>query len=112
MKKGYILTIDTRRSGMVRVAITATSGAIVTKEVTGTGSQEVALLISDLLSEQGIDLSGISAIQFSEGPGSFTGLRVGAGVANCLSWLLGLSINNRPVGRYISPTYDASRFDV
>ena len=51
--------------------------------------QHAALLlpwVQDLLSEAGMRLQGLDALAFSCGPGSFTSLRIGIGVAQGLAW--------------------------
>ncbi len=50
------------------------------------------LNIKELLEENGMDLKSISAIVFYKGPGSFTGLRIGASVVNSLAYILNVPI--------------------
>lgn len=56
--------------------------------------------IKDLLTQEKIELSSIDHFDANPGPGSFTGVRIGAAVANTLNWSLG---NNFKV---IEPIYD------
>ena len=51
-----------------------------------THSKTVLLMICDMLKQNNIDLSSIDKIAISNGPGSFTGLRIGAAVVKGLSW--------------------------
>ncbi|MHC1779237.1 MAG: tRNA (adenosine(37)-N6)-threonylcarbamoyltransferase complex dimerization subunit type 1 TsaB [Bacteroidales bacterium] len=44
----------------------------------------VAPMVNDLLGENSIDMNGIDAVVVSEGPGSYTGLRVGVSLAKGL----------------------------
>lgn len=62
------------------------------------GSQELLSLIDKMLNKAGKTLSDITEIQFNRGPGSFTGLRVGASVANTLGWVLKIPVNRRNIG--------------
>lgn len=58
-------------------------------------SQMVLPLIESLLKEHELKLSDITEIKIAIGPGSFTGLRVGATVANSLGYLLGVPVNGK-----------------
>lgn len=48
-------------------------------------SKDIHKKLEDLLGRQGIDWRDLSGVIYYEGPGSFTGLRIGAAVANALS---------------------------
>ncbi len=48
--------------------------------------------IRDLLARNGMDISNIEGIVAYEGPGSFTGLRIGLSVANALAASIGVPI--------------------
>lgn len=45
--------------------------------------------IEKILKKNNLKVEDIEDIDFHQGPGSFTGLRVGAAVANTLNWALG-----------------------
>ena len=47
-------------------------------------SSTILVVIKELLSSQKIDFKDLAGVIFYEGPGSFTGLRIGASVANAL----------------------------
>ena len=49
-------------------------------------------LLRDLLAEAGVGLDAMEAIAFGRGPGSFTGLRVAAAVAQGLAYAKGLAV--------------------
>lgn len=59
------------------------------KEYTRVGkhdmSEKILSFIHDKLQENGADWQDISAITFFSGPGSFTGLRIGAAIVNTLA---------------------------
>ncbi|MCB5186513.1 tRNA (adenosine(37)-N6)-threonylcarbamoyltransferase complex dimerization subunit type 1 TsaB [Methylobacillus caricis] len=48
-------------------------------------SQRILPLLRELLDEAGVELSDLDGIAFGAGPGSFTGLRIGCGVAQGLA---------------------------
>ena len=64
-------------------------------EVDRNHNQLVLILIDKLLAKAEIRLNQISVISFGEGPGSFTGLRIAAGVAQGIAY--GLNIPVVPV---------------
>ena len=66
-------------------------------------SQTVLPMIEELLLAHGLKLTDITAITVETGPGSFTGLRVGATVANALGHLLNIPVNGKKI--LVLPTY-------
>ena len=66
-------------------------------------SQMILPLIKNILQEHKLKLTDITAIEVSTGPGSFTGLRVGATVANTLGYLLNIPVNGKK--GLVNPTY-------
>ncbi|MCL4200686.1 tRNA (adenosine(37)-N6)-threonylcarbamoyltransferase complex dimerization subunit type 1 TsaB [Patescibacteria group bacterium] len=95
-KQAAVLHIDTSKTREVRVSLDY-GGAVAEREATheNTKAQEVLALIEDLCREQHIRVSDITEITVAVGPGSFTGLRVGAAVANTLGTLLDVPINGK-----------------
>ena len=69
-------------------------------------SQAVLPLIDKLLKNNHLELSDLEEITVFEGPGSFTGLRVGVSIANALGFLLQIPVNNKKVGELVSPVYN------
>ncbi|HEY8354729.1 MAG TPA: tRNA (adenosine(37)-N6)-threonylcarbamoyltransferase complex dimerization subunit type 1 TsaB [Methylophilaceae bacterium] len=55
-------------------------------------SQRILPTIRELLDEAGADIGDLHAIVFGAGPGSFTGLRIGCGVAQGLAFGAGLPV--------------------
>ena len=66
-------------------------------------SQMVLPMIEQILAEHKLKLTDITAITVASGPGSFTGLRVGATVANALGYLLDIPVNGKKT--LAIPTY-------
>lgn len=96
MKKNVILYIDTSVTERISTAIEfdgtrheKTSKSNIAR------AQALLPLLTELLNEQKLPLTAISAITLNTGPGSFTGLRVGCTVANALGLLLGVPVNGK-----------------
>ncbi|MCX6791823.1 MAG: tRNA (adenosine(37)-N6)-threonylcarbamoyltransferase complex dimerization subunit type 1 TsaB [Candidatus Gottesmanbacteria bacterium] len=66
-------------------------------------SQMVLPMIEEILAEHTLKITDIAAIMVATGPGSFTGLRVGATVANALGYLLDIPVNGEKT--LAIPTY-------
>lgn len=58
-------------------------------------SQQVLVLMDQLLKNKKKKISEITEIKVVIGPGSFTGLRVGVAVANALAWSLKIPVNGQ-----------------
>lgn len=68
-------------------------------------AQMVLPLVETLLQEHGLTTADIAQIRVHTGPGSFTGLRVGAAIALALSTLLQVPVNGNPPGTPIDLHY-------
>lgn len=60
-----------------------------------THSQVVLPMIEELLKKKKKKLADITEIEVKTGPGSFTGLRVGAAIANALGFALKIPVNGK-----------------
>ncbi len=69
-------------------------GAVFTRHVrAGNTHSEIALrLLDELLAEAGIAFGTVEGIAYGEGPGSFTGLRIGSGIVQGLALSRGLPV--------------------
>lgn len=99
--------IDTTEIKLVRVGLRIQEKEFWIQEIVDiTKPQQVLPMLLQLLSAHSCALHDLDAIEVHTGPGSFTGLRVGFAVANSLGYLLGISVNNSPIGQAALPTYD------
>ena len=81
-----ILALDTSTE-LCSVALWLDGELLVREEVAGQRHSELILsMVQGLLTEAGTDLESLDGIAFGEGPGSFTGLRIGCGVAQGLAF--------------------------
>lgn len=85
----YILLIETATS-ICSVGL-AENGKIVSvmeSETPNSHSAKLNILIDNLIKDYGIQYSDLSAVALSSGPGSYTGLRIGASTAKGLAYAL------------------------
>lgn len=116
-----ILSIDS--SGLV-ASVALLSDGILTAEYTihnkKTHSQTLLPMISDMMKMAGTELEELDCVAVSAGPGSFTGLRIGASTAKGIAWtlgipivpvcsLMGLASNISERGAVVCPVMDARR---
>jgi tRNA threonylcarbamoyladenosine biosynthesis protein TsaB len=69
-------------------------------------SEAVIPLIDKLLKKNNLSLKDVNEVEVFEGPGSFTGLRVGISIANALGFLLKIPVNGRKIGELANPVYN------
>jgi len=119
-----ILCLET--SGKACSVAIGNEGALVaTKEAEGEWkhSKIITLLVQDCLKEAGISQGELTAVAVSQGPGSYTGLRVGASCAKGLCYALDLPLISVPTLELIAyphrlgshrtvPMIDARRMEV
>jgi len=67
-------------------------------------SQSTLVLIDKILKNNKLTSKDIDEVEVNEGPGSFTGTRVGVAIANALGFSLGVKVNGLK-GRDILPKY-------
>ncbi|OGG14707.1 tRNA (adenosine(37)-N6)-threonylcarbamoyltransferase complex dimerization subunit type 1 TsaB [Candidatus Gottesmanbacteria bacterium RIFCSPHIGHO2_01_FULL_46_14] len=101
--KSVILSIDT--SDRMKSVITLdVEGRIekLTVETPLRSGTAVLSGIESLLAKNSLKMGDITDIRVATGPGSYTGLRVGASIANTFSWLLKVPVNDEPIGTYVT----------
>ncbi len=86
----YILNIETATKNC-SVAIASDGVTIICKEIAEQGyshAEKLHLFIEEVISDAAISFSDLKAIAVSQGPGSYTGLRIGVSAAKGLSYAL------------------------
>lgn len=96
-----ILHINTKDPKEIEVALKEGNKVIKSlSEENERGSQVLLPLIIEILKQNKLDFTDLDGIETETGPGSFTGLRVGASVAQALGFALSIPVNgsvNKPV---------------
>lgn len=102
------LYIDSAKSDEVIVRLIDPMGeeVLVTKARAIRGSQVILSSIQTILEKKGKSLKDITAIEVYDGPGSYTGRRVGASIANALSYALHVPIQGKAQGEFVYPSYE------
>ena len=91
---GYILNIETATKNC-SVALANEGKTILCKEIAEEGyshAERLHVFIEEIIKEAGISLNDLSAIAVSQGPGSYTGLRIGVSAAKGLCFALGIPL--------------------
>jgi len=80
-----ILAFDTA-TDVCTVALSLEGEILERTEAGGQHAERILPMVDALLAEAGLVLTQLDALAFGRGPGSFTGLRIGAGVAQGLAF--------------------------
>lgn len=64
-----------------------------TRQVDSPRDQNVFGFLLSCLSQEGVTAEDIDSIEVNQGPGSFTGTRVGVAIANALGFTLDIKVN-------------------
>lgn len=80
------------------VALSVDTEVVTKKEVADSRShsRNLILFVEDVIKRSGIDRNELSAVCFSAGPGSYTGLRIGASTAKGLAYSLRIPLISVP----------------
>ena len=87
---GYILNIETATKNC-SVALAKNGETILCKQMAEQGfshAEKLHLFIEEIIKEAGITFSDLNAVAVSQGPGSYTGLRIGVSAAKGLCYAL------------------------
>ncbi|OXG07351.1 tRNA (adenosine(37)-N6)-threonylcarbamoyltransferase complex dimerization subunit type 1 TsaB [Flavobacterium araucananum] len=121
----FILNIETATKNC-SVSIAKNGETIVCKEIAEEGyshAEKLHVFIEEVIAEAGISVQDLNAIAVSQGPGSYTGLRIGVSAAKGLCFALNLPLiavdtlqtlasqANVATGKII-PMLDARRMEV
>ncbi|MGO4904583.1 tRNA (adenosine(37)-N6)-threonylcarbamoyltransferase complex dimerization subunit type 1 TsaB [Flavobacterium sp. W20_MBD1_R3] len=90
----YILNIETATKNC-SVALAKEGQTILCKEIAEEGyshAERLHVFIEEIIKEAGITLQDLSAIAVSQGPGSYTGLRIGVSAAKGLCYALDIPL--------------------
>ncbi len=94
IKLEYILNIETATKNC-SVALAKEGKTILCKEIAEEGyshAERLHVFIEEIIAEAGITVNDLSAIAVSQGPGSYTGLRIGVSAAKGLSYALDIPL--------------------
>lgn len=93
-KLSYILNIETATKNC-SVALAKEGKTIFSKEIAEEGyshAERLHVFIEEIVKEVGITLQDLSAVAVSQGPGSYTGLRIGVSAAKGLCYALNIPL--------------------
>ncbi len=92
-----ILYINNKDKQLVEVKLISVKGEALSakSEANQFGSQVLLPLIVKLLKENNLEFKDLTGIETEIGPRSFTGLRVGASVAQALGFSLNIPVNGK-----------------
>lgn len=93
MKQGYLLSMDTSTSNMT-IALLSGGQVVQEHETEAVRNHSVQLLpnIKSMLTSEGIKPKDLAAIAIGQGPGSYTGVRIGVTAGKTLAWSLGIPL--------------------
>ncbi len=93
----HLLALETSGSvcGVALISSRETERPVITRrehDATGEHAERLLPMADELLAEQGLGRSNLSAVAFGQGPGGFTGLRVACGVAQGMAFALEIPV--------------------
>lgn len=90
-----VLSIDTGTANKIIVSLVVGEKKISKGSEQKFGSQALLSTIQEVIKEAGLELKDLNEIKVAIGPGSYTGLKVGAAVANALGFALNIPVNGK-----------------
>lgn len=123
----FILHLETSTQ-VCSVALSNDGKLVALKETTDEGyvhGEKLNVFIQDVLKEVGIEINDLAAVSLASGPGSYTGLRIGAATAKGLCYALNIPLiaidalsclteiaREKHPGKTICAVIDARRMEV
>lgn len=103
------LVIDTTDMQKTTIRLFDNDKEIVSLKKTNTfGSQVTLPMIEKALKKANKNLGDLTEIAVNEGPGSYTGTRVGVSIANALAYSLQIPVNRKtPPKNIVEPKYSS-----
>lgn len=102
-----ILLIDTADNKKIKLGLKIDKKLFyLISNATALRSQAVLILIDKLLRKHKLRVKDLTQIEVNLSLGSFTGVRVGASIANALGFSLKIPINDKKVGDLAEPVYN------
>lgn len=105
---GKILKIDTADNKKIIVGIE--DNGKIKKEIKVASkilkSESALTSIKKILKDNNLEITDISGVDVNIIAGSYTGIRVGAAIANTLGFLLNIPINGEKIGVLAEPRYN------
>lgn len=99
------LFIDTSEKDTVTIGL---DDKRYSKDARDKKSQTLLPFILETLEAQNASLADVTEIEVAPGPGSYTGLRVGATIANTMGYILSVPVNGKNVTvDPVLPVYEA-----
>jgi tRNA threonylcarbamoyladenosine biosynthesis protein TsaB len=104
--KKIVIQIDTSNNKEIIVGLKMDGKDDIRRQIPDHRKAQVILpLLEKMLKEYKLELKDVTAIEVNQGPGSFTGLRVGITIANTLGFLLKVPVNEKTVGEQVEAIY-------
>lgn len=95
------LSIDTTDMKKTQIRLLEDGNVLADLEKTNTfGSQVTLPMIEEALKKANRGLKDLTEIEVNEGPGSYTGTRVGISIANALAYSLMIPVNGKMTPQY------------
>ncbi len=105
----YTLSIDTSIRGESTIIVFGDDAQIYKKNTPSeNSSRSVVSAVKDACTYLGIEPKSIGSVRVHTGPGSYTGLRVGAAVGQTIAAYFGIPLNGQSPDTPIEFQYDAN----